>query len=157
MVDRSGLNRYSLRTSEGTRLFGVGDMSIYTDPSVETDFFLAEVADRYAGNTFTVELFDTGEIGAGRLQMIDPRTNAVFDGTCHISYTNNHTAGWVIRVSEPTCEETVSQTWNGVWLRFQMDLPTDYTCGADCWWKLRYDFSEVLAKDSFTLRAYIEG
>jgi hypothetical protein len=36
-----------------------------------------------------------------------------------------------------------SNTYNGQWLDIEISIPTSYTCSADCWWKVRYDFANV--------------
>ena len=33
-----------------------------------------------------------------------------------------------------------SGIYNNGWLRVQIDIPTGYTCSADCWWTVKYDF-----------------
>lgn len=37
-----------------------------------------------------------------------------------------------------------------------IELPADYTCAADCWWKVRYNYSDE-STDTTTWSAYIEG
>ncbi|MGZ4694538.1 MAG: hypothetical protein ACXWA3_13020, partial [Acidimicrobiales bacterium] len=33
-----------------------------------------------------------------------------------------------------------SGIYNNGWLRVQIDIPTTYTCSADCWWTVQYSF-----------------
>ena len=77
VVDRSGLNRYAIRSTPGTNLFALRDFSIYNNfGGSTTDFYLAEVPDFYAGKTFVVELYDPGESAAdGTLQVVDPNSS----------------------------------------------------------------------------------
>ena len=46
--------------------------------------------------------------------------------------------------------------YNGDWIRLELDL-TGYVCGADCWWKLNYDYSGATVNDTTTWKAYIVG
>lgn len=158
VTDRSGLNRYSIQSSAGTSLFALGDMSIYNNAEDTTEFYLAEVKDFYANKTFTVELFDPGEGAQGYLQMVDPRTGAPFSGTCRVYSRNNPTVDWNLMASPTPCQEHVSiNEYNDRWVKFEMDLPTNYACGSNCWWKVNYAYAGSLPNDTTTWRAYIIG
>lgn len=161
VIDRSGLNRYSIRSSPGSQLFALGDFSIYNNADGSTtDFYLAEVPDFYAGKTLVVELYDPGESAAnGTLQVLEP-SGAVFDlGECRVYDRNNPTQPWVLQNTIPSgsnCQELVNPgEYNGRWLKFEMDLPVSYSCGA-CWWKMNYVYTSSV-NDTTTWRAYIIG
>lgn len=154
-----GLNRYSVRSMpDTTRLYALGDMSIYNNSSGSTtDFHLAEVSSIYAGKTFVVELYDAGESAApGTLQVIDPSGSVFNDGTCDIYTRTLVTDPWVLQSSPVDCQETVNPSeYHGRWLKFEMALPATYTCGP-CWWKMNYAYTSDL-QDTTTWRAYILG
>lgn len=158
--DVSGLNRYSIRTNTGN-IFALGDFSIFNNASgTTTSFYLAEVPDFYAGKTFVVEMYDTGESDdPGELQPIDPFGDIFDDGECRI-YSRSITGNWSLdtTISSGTdCIETVSpKEYHGEWLKIEMDLPASYTCSADCWWRMNYAYSSDL-EDTTTWRAYIIG
>jgi hypothetical protein len=155
--DRSGLNRYSVQSSPGTSLFGLGDMSIYNNAEDTTDFYVAEVESFYANKTFTVELFDPGEGASGYLQMIDPRTGDTYTGTCRIYSRDNPSQDWSQHATPGSCQEHVSiNEYNDRWVKFEMDLPSDYSC-TNCWWKVNYAYGGSIPNDTTTWRAYITG
>ena len=160
-TDRSGLNRYSVRSSSGSKLFALGDFSIYNNfGGSTTDFYLAEVPDFYSGKTFVVELYDPGESADdGTLQVVDPSGATFDDGECRIYDRDNPTQPWVLQQTIPIgsdCEELVTpQEYNGRWLKFEMDLPVSYSCSS-CWWKMNYVYTSGV-NDTTTWRAFIVG
>lgn len=155
-----GLNRYSLRvTPSGASLFALGDMSIYNNSTgTITEFYLAEVEDFYAGKTFVVELYDAGESSeTGTLQVIDPSGNVFNDGPCSIYSSSNPSSGWTLQGTPSSCQESVTKgEYNGKWLKFEMSIPSGYSCGTACWWKMNYDYTSGV-NDTTTWRAYILG
>jgi hypothetical protein len=154
----SGLNRYSLRVNAGSRLYGLGDFSIYNNSSgTATQFFVAEVADWYKGKTFVVELFDPGEsTQTGTLQMVGPDGNVFDDGACRIYVRNSAAAAWTLQSSPTSCQESVSPNeYNNRWIKFEMDLPVSYSC-TSCWWRVNYSYPGTV-NDTTTWRAYVVG
>ncbi len=165
VVDRSGLNRYSVRSSTGN-LFALGDFSIYNNFSGSvTSFYLAEVPTYYHGKTFVIELYDAGESAAnGTLQVKDPSGNTFNDGECRI-YERSHTSpNWNLQQVVPAgsdCQELVTpQEYHRRWLKFEMELPPEYACVAGgipgCWWKMNYVYTSPV-NDTTTWRAYMIG
>ncbi|MGH8915805.1 MAG: TadG family pilus assembly protein [Acidimicrobiia bacterium] len=159
-TDRAGLNRYSIRSTTGN-LFALGDFSIYNNFSGSTTaFHLAEVPTYYHGKTFVVELYDPGEsTAAGTLQVIGPDLTVFDDGECRIYDRDNPTQAWALQQTisaGDNCQETVTpQEYNGRWLKFEMDLPPEYSC-ASCWWKMNYAYTSPV-NDTTTWRAYMIG
>lgn len=153
-----GLNRYAIRSvPSGTSLFGLGDFSIYNNASGSTTaFYLAKVDQFYAGKTFVVELYDPGESSqTGNLQVIQPG-GGVFTGSCRIYSRNTPADNWTLQSTPGTCAESVTPgEYNGRWLKFEMDIPSSYTCGT-CWWKMNYAYPSAV-NDTTTWRAYIIG
>lgn len=159
-VDRAGLNRYSLRSTTGN-LFALGDFSIYNNASGSTtSFHLAEVPTYYHGKTFVVELYDPGESAAtGTLQVVGPDLTVFDDGECRVYDRNSPAQPWALQQTIPpgsSCQETVTPgEYNGRWLKFEMDLPTGYSC-TTCWWKMNYSYPSGV-NDTTTWRAYMIG
>src|SRR5204863_5716271 len=56
------------------RVYGLGDMSIFTGNTGLSEFYLAEVSAIHAGKTFEVELFDPGDGSSGtyNLSIVKP-------------------------------------------------------------------------------------
>jgi hypothetical protein len=160
LVDRSGLNRYSVRSTTGN-LFALGDFSIYNNADGSTtSFFLAEVPSYYNGKTFVVELFDPGESAAtGTLQMVGPDLAVFNDGECRIYTRNNPGQSWALQTTigaGSPCQETVTpQEYHDRWLKFEMDLPPEYACTV-CWWKVNYVYPSGV-NDTTTWKAYMIG
>lgn len=158
----SGLNRYSIRSTTAN-IFALGDFSIYNNASgTATRFYLAEVPDYYAGKTFVVEMYDTGESAAtGTLQPIDPSTGNPFNsGECRIYSRQVTQTSWgspdTVISAGNTCQEQVSPgEYNGRWLKFEIDLPIGYSC-VDCWWKMNYNYPSAV-NDTTTWRAFMVG
>lgn len=165
LADRSGLNRYSVRSSTG-KLYALGDFSIYNNASGSTTaFYLAEVPSYYHGKTFVVEFFDAGESAAtGTLQMVSPDGSVFNDGQCRIYTRNNPGQDWSLQTTIPTgsgCQESVSpQEYHDRWLKFEMDLPPEYACTEGgvpgCWWKVNYAYPSGV-NDTTTWKAYMIG
>jgi hypothetical protein len=159
-VDRAGLNRYSVRSTSG-KLFALGDFSIYNNADGSTtSFHLAEVPTYYHGKTFVVELYDPGESAAtGTLQVVGPDLTVFNDGECRIYDRNNPTQPWALQqtiAAGGSCQETVTPgEYNGRWLKFEMDLPPEYSC-TTCWWKMNYSYPSGV-NDTTTWRAYMIG
>ncbi|MFZ0627183.1 MAG: TadE/TadG family type IV pilus assembly protein [Acidimicrobiia bacterium] len=160
--DRAGLNRYGVRASgAGSKLFALGDFSIYNNASgTTTAFYLAEVPTYYHGKTFVVELYDAGESAAnGTLQVVDPTGNVFTGGECRIYSRDNTSVPWSLQqtiAAGSNCQELVSPgEYNGRWLKFEMDLSPTYSCG-NCWWKMNYNYTSGV-NDTTTWRAYMIG
>jgi hypothetical protein len=161
-LNRAGLNRYSIRANgTGAKLFALGDFSIYNNASgTTTSFYLAEVPTYYHGKTFVVELYDAGEsANNGTLQVVDPSGTTFNDGECRIYSRNNPSVAWNLQQTigaGSACQETVAPgEYNGRWLKFEMDLPSEYSCST-CWWNMRYAYPSAV-NDTTTWRAYMIG
>ncbi len=169
VTNRAGLNRYAVRAtpSTNTKLFALGDFSIYNNFSGSTtSFHLAEVPTYYNGKTFVVELFDAGESSQnGTLQVIGPDGTIFNDGECRIYSRNTPANNWSLQQTIPAggnCQELVTPgEYNDRWLKFEMDLSPTYACGpstptVDCWWKMNYVYTSPV-NDTTTWKAYMIG
>ncbi len=164
-ADEQGLNRWSLRASTSggpaPRVYGLGDMAIFAnvDGTVgNTEFYLTEVEELHAGKTLVLELFDPGDAkGNHSVEILDP---SGINPPCTWT-ANEHTGPGNGSGTEPSCVIATSKSggggkFNNWLLTIWIDLPTNYTCGADCWWKVRYNYPDETT-DTTTWGAYIQG
>lgn len=152
-----GLNRWSLKASAvGTqpRIFGLGDMSIYSNvdgASGDTVFYLAEVDPIHAGKDLVVSLWDPGD-ASGNHSMRVRMPNGTMP-PCTWTSTNSSYAGG----TEAACNiATSSSRFNDHLVEVRIHLPDTYTCAADCWWKIDYNYPGQ-TNDTTTWSARIEG
>lgn len=164
-ADHRGLNRWSLRafTSGGPepRVYGLGDMAIYANvdgKSGDTEFYLTEVLELHAGKALIIELFDPGDAkGNHSVEIIDPTgANPPCEWSANESGGSGKGSG-----SETSCVIGTSKSggggkFNNWTLTIRIPLAEDYTCAADCWWKVRYNYPDQTS-DTTTWSAYIEG
>ncbi len=122
-------------------------------PSSEADFFLADVPELHRGSTMTITLFDAAD-GVSNIQIADPSGQAVpfewryadrsiadMTGSEYLetSFTPSvDTCGWAGTFGNPCLITTDYGSFNDHVIRLTIDIPADYTCGGDCWWKARY-------------------
>jgi Putative Flp pilus-assembly TadE/G-like len=164
-LDQRGLNRWSLRASTSggpdPTVYGLGDMSIYAnvDGTIgNTVFYLAEVAEVHAGKTLVIELWDPGDAqGNHAVEILDPfgvMPPCEWGKAEHKGNTNPKPTNFT---SESQCRIATSGGKFNNWLvTIRVDLPDDYVCAADCWWKINYDYPGETT-DTTTWSAYIEG
>ena len=164
-ADQRGLNRWSMRafTSGGPapRVYGLGDMAIFVnvDGTIgNTEFHLSEVLEVHAGKTLVVELFDPGDAkGKHSVEIRDPSGTAP---PC--TWTAKEDSG--SKSESGTASSCVIDTSKGGgggkfnnWLvTIRIELPAAYTCAADCWWKIFYNYPGETT-DTTTWSAHIEG
>lgn len=125
-------------------------------PADESAFYLAEVDENHAGSTMTIKFFDAAE-GIDNLQFVDSNGTAMpfrwrysdaTDGQKGVapyletSFANHSDlCSWGGVGGQPCLDTSTRSDWNDHWVRIQIDIPADYTCGADCWWRIRYTTS----------------
>jgi|GEM_PF-2454482 len=159
-VDRSGINRYSVRSTTG-QLYAIRDFSIFNNNAFSiTEFYLAEVPEYYAGKELVIELFDAGEsVRPGRLEVVGPDGTVWDDSTCVISMRYRVHFQWsevdTKRPGQACAERVTPREYNDAWLQFSIELPPNYTCST-CWWKIKYAYSSYV-DDTTTWQAYIAG
>ena len=151
-ANERGLNRFSIRTRVAgatTRLYGLGDMAIYANFADITTFYMAEVDPIHAGKYLVIDLWDPGDArGNHSIEILHPNGSVP---PCDWVSSNGSSA------SPASCEiVTTGQPFNNHSIKVRIALPSDYTCGADCWWKVRYNYPDG-ASDTTTWSARIEG
>jgi Flp pilus assembly protein TadG len=164
-LDQRGLNRWSLRASTSggptPRVYGLGDMAIYANvdgAKGDTEFHLAEVEEVHAGKGLVIELWDPGDAGGKHsVEIRDPS-----GGTPACTWEAEEDSGsGTDSGTESSCVIDTSKSGGGGrynnWLvTIRVTLPTDYTCAADCWWKIHYNYPGR-TQDTTTWSAHIEG
>lgn len=175
LADRgNGHNDFAIKAwlagpGDQPRVYGIGDMSIYTNQNVpQATFDIAEVPDVHAGKKLVIEGFDPGDGND------DHRYELVIRGPGGQDHPCRHTAesgsamvtdrAVCSIITKETTQSSVSGNYNDRWLRIEIDLPADYTCASDCWWTANYDFDARGSghgprnpADRTTWRAFVVG
>lgn len=155
-----GLNRWALRAGGGSnpRVYGLGDMAIYSNVDGSTGntiFYLAEVEEIHAGKILKIDLWDPGDAsGNHSIRILSPQgSNSNFGGCSWTSTNPSYPSG----SSNTTCDIATSNSrFNGHALEIRINLPSDYSCASDCWWKIDYNYPGT-TNDTTTWSATILG
>ena len=149
-----GSNHYAILAdtnnvaSNFPRVYGINDMSIFTNaPSGSATIYLADVDPVHAGKTLELEFFDPGE-GAGNADMTVEPPPGVGPISCVWTATNGQSGNTC------TLNTTISGTaqFNSEWITMQIDIPSDYTCSTDCYWKMDADLNVSHDRTTWTAR-----
>lgn len=131
------------------RVYALGDMSLYINALGGTsEFFLGEIGEQRAGDSFVVRAFDPGDgsdPGTYTLTLVPPPSLTL--ASCR--YRGVDHLGTVV-VPETTAANCAIVTraagtsiFNGLWLEIEVNIPPSFACdpgaGDDCWWTMRYD------------------
>ena len=114
------------------------------------EFFLAEIDEGHAGNVVEVTMFDPGE-GMDNVQFLDPAGNEVdFDfrlANCSVGFMCTNATEWpdtadaaadTCGAGNVPCLDVTGHRFQDQWIVVTAQLPSTYTCGSQCWWKVRY-------------------
>jgi hypothetical protein len=125
-------NSSALSSTSFPRVYAINDMSIFTNaPSGTATIYLAEVEPIHAGKTLELKFFDPGE-GAGNANMTVQAPPGVSGISCSWTATNGSSGS---SCTIPTTVGGVAQ-FNSHWITMQIDIPTNYNCTTDCYWKI---------------------
>ena len=152
-----GLNRWSMKASSSgatqPRIYGLGDMAIYSNVDGtmgNTVFYLAEVEEVHKDKQLVIDLWDPGDAsGNHAIRIVDPHGN--YPPCTWTSDNPSYPGGTESSCSIPTS----GARFNDHGLQIRISL-AGYTCGADCWWKIDYNYPG-LTNDTTTWEARIEG
>jgi Flp pilus assembly protein TadG len=155
-----GINSFSLRASgpAGTRLYAVDYMSIWNNASGTSRFYLGEVAPTHKGKKLVISMYDAGDGPNGAtftMKVKRPPTsgNAAANGsnlldvpcTWQATQTQGAYPTGQSGTASPACaivtRDSNGQKFNARWLEITIDLPNNYTCTTDCWWRVEYAFT----------------
>lgn len=157
------------------------DMTLFTPIDASSGSFKIyafRIAPDYAGQTVTIDIYDTGDITAGTLDLflVDPsgavaRPTAPATVAVHDLGSSRSTLpgpGNVVSppLSDPT-QAFAEPTTNGVkhydgrWLHFEVPIPTNYNPGANpnnWWWSMEYLITPAgTANDTFAIAIGLKG
>jgi hypothetical protein len=149
--------KFSLRTSTvsgpAPQIYGLGDMSIYTNVDMGlTEFYLTRIEQEHAGKTLVVEFWDAGDVNSGGSG--DTLTISSDSGStpaCTWTASNGDSgSSCIINVS--------AKKYNNELISVVIPIPADYTCtGDECWFRVAYDYTGTEVHDTTTWTAYITG
>jgi hypothetical protein len=150
-------NKFSLRTSTvsgpAPKIFGLGDMSIYTNVDMGlTEFYLARVDEVHAGKTLVVEFWDAGDVNSGGSgDTLTISSDSGWTPSCAWTASNGDAgASCIINVS--------AKKYNNELISVSIPIPVDYSCTGDaCWFRVAYDYTGTEVHDTTTWTAYITG
>ncbi|MDH4118369.1 MAG: pilus assembly protein TadG-related protein [Acidimicrobiia bacterium] len=154
-----GANQYRVRVDSvggSSRLFGINDMSIYTNVSGGvSNIYLAEIPTIHAGKKLLINLYDPGEDNGNAYMTIRPPSGSV---SC--SYRAYNEAGSQTRSgNSSTCRiqtaSSGSSYFQGNWVRINIDIPATYSCTTNCWWRIYIENSQ--SHDRTTWSAQVIG
>jgi hypothetical protein len=145
---------YSAADTTCPQVYALDWLPLYREiPNNETPFYLAEVAESHAGEQMVVTFFDAAE-DIDNLQFVDSNGTAMpfswrytddtdgelsgggFLETSWTSYSD--TCTWGGTGSYPCLDTSTRSDWNDHFVQVKIQIPDGYTCGADCWWQVRY-------------------
>ncbi len=158
------------------QVYGLGAMQMFTPLSasgslVNSDFYLAQVDQAYAGRTLEIKLWDPGDTSplSATLYILEPTSSgwsyADFTYTAHTGTTGGaNSACNTNSNSSPTNDSVQTSTgaatglFNGCWLTMEVPIPTNYTAPQSGWWKIEYAMNgNGTSSDVTTWTADIKG
>lgn len=142
--DKGGTNQYGLlvhtQGNPNARVYGINDISIFTNEDDQlSNLHLAEVDPVHANKVLEIKLYDAGEDdGTAWMTVKDPDGNTA---TCDWESTDEQ--GNVTDSGSGNCRIRTSHNgsneFNGELITAYIDIPADYSCTTDCWWKMLID------------------
>jgi hypothetical protein len=153
--DIGGTNQYAVRanTSSGpnARVYGINDISIFTNQSGTSTLNVAEVAAVHAGKTLELQFYDPGEDDANAYMTV--KNPAGSTATC--DWVAKNEAGTTVRSGSGSCSIQTSDGnsfFNGLWVTAQVEIPDAYTCSTNCWWKMQIQNSQPHDRTTWTAK-----
>lgn len=153
--DLGGTNQYAVRanTSAGTnaRVYGINDISIFTNQSGISTLHVAEVAAVHHGKTLELSFYDPGEDDNDAWMTVKNPGGST--ATC--DWVAKNEAGTVVDSDSGSCRIQTSDGnsfFNGLWVTAQVDIPDAYTCTTNCWWKMQIENSQPHDRTTWAAR-----
>jgi hypothetical protein len=153
-----GTNQYAVRANTtsvaNAKVYGINDISIFTNQTGTSTLNVAEVAQVHAGKTLELKFYDPGEDNADAYMTVKNPAGAT--ATCN--WVAKNEAGTTVRSGSGNCRIQTSDGnsfFNGLWVTAEVDIPDNYTCSSNCWWKMEIQNSQP--HDRTTWKARIIG
>lgn len=136
------------------KLYALDWLPMFRDlDNTEDEFYLTEVIDSQEGSAMNIRVFDPAD-GAISLQFANPSGNSVpftyrWADTSVLNFSGpgyretsptpaTSTCDWGGVGGNPCLMTTPFADFNDHMLEITIDIPTNYTCGGNCWWTVRY-------------------
>lgn len=150
-----GTNQYAVRanttSTRNARVYGINDISIFTNQSGTSTLNVAEVEPAHAGKTLELKFYDPGEDDANAFMTVkNPAGNTA---TC--DWVAKNEAGTTIRSGSGNCRIQTSDGasfFQGLWVTAQVVIPDAYTCTTNCWWKMEIANSQPHDRTTWAAR-----
>ena len=140
-------------TGATPKVYGIGAMQAFTPlkstgPTVQSEFYLAQIEAVHANKTVEIHLWDPGDTRPlnAVLQILVPNAG----GWAPTNFTYTATKG-TTNTAAANCTGTSGSgnavttnvgdtggTFNGCWLTIRTVIPANYTAEQEGWWKIRY-------------------
>lgn len=136
------------------QMYALDWLPLYRPIVGEQAFYLAEVDQDHAGELMTITFFDAAE-DVANIQFVDSNGTAMPFRWRYTDTTDGLLPGgppWretALTPGSDTCNYGATSgnpclvtsnrpDWNDHFVQVEIDIPDSYTCGADCWWTIRY-------------------
>jgi Putative Flp pilus-assembly TadE/G-like len=145
----------SMTSATCPELYALDWMSIYRPgfgggafAGQPSEFFLADISDQHAGKTVEITMFDPGE-GMDNVQFLDPAGNSVAFkyrlANCSVGKLCSNAGVWPESglsnndtCTAKACLKVTNAKFQDQFIVVEANLPANYVCGTNCWWKVRY-------------------
>ncbi len=155
----TGLCAFSVTNPTCPQVYALEWLPLYREiPSAQDAFFLAEIDEDHAGEQMIVTFFDAAE-NIDNIQIEDSNGDAMpfswryvddslgqmAAAPATMDYLETPWAGhtdtcdWQGLGGNPCLDTSDRDGFNDHMVQMAVDIPPGYTCGADCWWKIRYN------------------
>ena len=161
-----GLNVQTLPgTGQNARLYGINDISIYTNASSTGTLTIAEVAAKHAGKKLELKFYDPGEDNGDAFMTVLMPGGATANCTWVATNMDGNptTSGGPGPCKIQTADKNLppvnnKSLFNSQWITATINIPdaSTYTCTTDCWWSILIEHDSV-SHDRTTWAARVIG
>lgn len=159
----SASNSFSFKASVGggaaPAVYGLGRMSLFaSDANSNSRFQVARVSPAYAGKDMIITLYDPGEVtGSAIMRFVGEAAGLPCDVRVR-NWAGIETRGWQTQSPCDIVTSSGGALYNAQFLDIKFEIPNDYVCATDCWFRVNYDLSGGgAATDRTTWTAVIDG
>jgi hypothetical protein len=146
-------------------VYGLGAMQMFTPltagtSTVNSEFYLAQVARFYAGKTLELNLWDPGDTNtlSATLQVLIPTSPTTYSAA---PFTYSAATGTTNSARNSACNSNSTSSpsnesvqtsnggsvglFNGCWLTLDVPIPGSYNADQDGWWKMQYSMFNTVS------------